>query len=94
MLKLEDDNYTDSLKASLREDEDYSHYIDGISDSIYGIYGDRNNSDQTFLIDSLNLKDCYLSRIQLSFVHNSCHLPMLENPKELTQIIQSILRQN
>jgi pimeloyl-ACP methyl ester carboxylesterase len=92
MLKCEEINYTDSLKASLREEVDYTVYLEGVQGIVYGIYGDRGNSDLPFLTESLNLSSNALKRMRLSFVKDSCHMPMLENPKELVQIMECALR--
>ena len=92
MLKEEDSNYTKELKSNLKENFDYTEYLERIHNNVYGIYGNRGNKEYPFLLRDLNLTREQLDKINISFVANSCHLPMLENPHELAQRIISILQ--
>lgn len=93
MFSEEDAKYTPELKASLKEDFDYTGSLDHIANQVFGIYGDRGNRDRRLLLHNLNLDDQQLGKLDISFISDSCHLPMLENPHEMTQRIVSILRQ-
>lgn len=93
MFSEEDVKYTPELKASLKEDFDYTGSLGHIANSVFGIYGDRGNHDRSLLLRNLNLDDQQLGKLDITFIHDSCHLPMLENPHELAQRILSILRQ-
>ncbi len=90
MLKEEDGGYTNELKTSLKENYDYSEYLTSDT-NIYVIYGDRGNPEYQNLLCDLNLKNEQLGKINISFINNSCHLPMLENPNDLATRIKSIL---
>jgi pimeloyl-ACP methyl ester carboxylesterase len=94
MFSEEDARYTAELKASLKEDFDYTGSLDRIAARVYGIYGDRGSRDRSLLLRNLNLDDQQLGKLDISFTRDSCHLPMLENPHELAQRILSILQQN
>lgn len=94
MFREEDAKYTPALKASLKEDFDYSGSLDHIANKVFGIYGDRGNRDRSLLLRNLDLDDHQLGRLDISFIPDSCHLPMLENPHELAQRILSILQQS
>jgi pimeloyl-ACP methyl ester carboxylesterase len=93
MFSEEDAKYTPELKASLKEDFDYTGSVDHIANRVFGIYGDRGNRDRSLLLHSLNLDDQQLGKLDISFIPDSCHLPMLENPHELAQRTVSILQQ-
>jgi len=43
---------------------------------------------------NLDLDDQQLGKLDISFIPDSCHLPMLENPHELAQRILAILQQS
>ena len=92
MFSEEDTKYTPELKASLREGFDYTEPLDHIAGRVYGIYGDRGNRDRSLLLRNLDLDDRQLSRLDISFIPDACHLPMLENPHGLAQRVLSILR--
>ena len=94
MFNEEDAKYTPELKNSLREDFDYTGSLDHIAGRVYGIYGDRGNRDRALLLRNLNLDDQQPGKLDISFIPDSCHLPMLENPHELAQRILSILQQS
>jgi len=94
MFNEEDTKYTPELKASLRDGFDYTGLLDHIPSLVYGIYGDRGNRDRSLLLRNLDLDDRQLSRLDISFIHDACHLPMLENPHGLAQRVLSILQQN
>jgi pimeloyl-ACP methyl ester carboxylesterase len=91
MFSEEDARYTPELKKSLKEDFDYTGPLDHIANEVFGIYGDRGNRDRSLLLRNLNLDGQQLGKLDISFIRNSCHLPMLENPHELAQRVVSIL---
>jgi pimeloyl-ACP methyl ester carboxylesterase len=91
MFSEEDARYTPELKKSLKEDFDYTGPLDHIANEVFGIYGDRGNRDRSLLLRNLNLDGQQLGKLDISFIRNSCHLPMLENPRELAQRVVSIL---
>ena len=92
MFSEEDAKYTPELKASLKEDFDYTGSLEHIANQVFGIYGDRGNRDRSLLLRNLDLDDQQLGKLDISFIRDSCHLPMLENPHELAQRILSILQ--
>jgi pimeloyl-ACP methyl ester carboxylesterase len=94
MFGEEDAKYTPELKASLKGDFDYTRCLDHLLSQVYGIYGDRGNRDRSLLLRNLNLDAHQPGKLDISFISNSCHLPMLENPHELAQRILSILQQS
>lgn len=91
MLKEEDVHYTMALKSSLKENFDYTKYLEQIHHPVYALYGDRGRKDYPFLLDDLNLNKEHLERLLIGFVDQCCHLPMLENPLALARHIVSIL---
>ena len=93
MFSEEDAMYTPELKSSLKEDFDYAGSLDHIANQVFGIYGDHGNRDRSLLLRNLNLDSQQLGKLDISFIRDSCHLPMLENPHELAQRVVSILQQ-
>ena len=94
MFREEDATYTPELKARLKEGFDYTESLDHIANQVFGIYGDRGSRDRSLLLRNLDLDDQQLGKLDISFIHDSCHLPMLENPHELAQRILAILQQS
>jgi pimeloyl-ACP methyl ester carboxylesterase len=94
MLSEEDAKYTAELKKSLKEDSDDTGLLERIANQVFGIYGDRGSRDRALLLRNLNLDSQQLGKLDISFIRDSCHLPMLENPHELAKRILSILQQS
>lgn len=91
MLKGEAPFYSAELKKTLQEDFDYTDYVKRYDGRLYGIYGDRGVRDYPDRIADLHLSVEVAARIRFSFVHDACHLPMLENPAELVALLGAIL---
>ena len=83
--------YTDELLESIQVDFDYSTLVNEVTQDIYAIYGDRGMSEYPDKIQDLNLSPQTLSNLNLVFIHNSCHMIMVENPKQLSEVIKKIL---
>ncbi|EKQ54545.1 MULTISPECIES: alpha/beta hydrolase [unclassified Clostridium] len=93
MFRKEKEFYTNTLFNAIQEDFDYTSYVKEIKQKIYVVYGDRNLPNYEKKIDDLNLTDEILKNIDLRFVNNACHLAMIENPKQLYKIIESIVEE-
>lgn len=91
MIKGEEKYYSSYLMNASVEDFDYTGYIRKISSKVYGIYGDRGQKGYAGRVSDLCLDDEITSKINFRFVENSCHMPMIENPGVLADIIDSIL---
>ncbi len=91
MIKEESEYYGDSLITYLQKDDDFTSYVRGINAGIYGIYGDRGQVNYNNRIKDLCLPEDICKSIQFRFVKNSCHMPMIENPVELADIIKEII---
>lgn len=91
MIKFESQYYGVSLTNYLQRDDDFTYYIKNINAEIYGIYGDRGYENYLNRIKDLCLPEDIYNRINFRFVKNSCHMPMIENPIELAQIIKDII---
>ena len=83
--------YTDELLESIQVDFDYTNLVNEIPQNIYAIYGDRGMPEYPNKIQDLNLSPQTLSNLNLVFIHNSCHMIMVENPKQLSEVIKKIL---
>ena len=79
--------YTDELLESIQVDFDYTNLVNEIPQNIYAIYGDRGMPEYPNKIQDLNLSPQTLSNLNLVFIHNSCHMIMVENPKQLSEVI-------
>lgn len=91
MFSEEKKFYTAELLKSIQVDFDYTNLVNEISQDIYAIYGDRGISEYPAKIQDLNLSEQVLSNLNLIFIQDSCHMIMVENPKQLSEIIKSIL---
>ena len=83
--------YTDELLESIQVDFDYTNLVNEIPQNIYAIYGDRGMPEYPNKIQDLNLSPQTFSNLNLVFIHNSCHMIMVENPKQLSEVIKKIL---
>lgn len=91
MFQNERKFYTSKLFQSIQDDFDYTKYLNELSQKVYAIYGDRNKPQYASIIDDLNLSNEALSKLELRFINNACHMIMIENPRELYEIIAEIL---
>lgn len=83
-----------ALAQSVQENFDYSSYVKQAECKIYGIYGDRNQPDYKDKFTDLCLDHDIIENINFSFIKNSCHMPMIENPQALAHRIQEICKED
>lgn len=93
MFQEEGKFYTQKLFEHIQDEFDYTNYLKDMKQKVYAIYGDRNLPDYKNKVTDLNLPDEILAKLELKFVHNSCHMIMIENPKDLYLILESILEE-
>lgn len=91
MFSKERGFYTAELLKSIQVDFDYTNLVNEVSQDIYAIYGDRGMPEYPAKIQDLNLSAQVLNNLNLVFIHDSCHMIMVENPKQLSEIIDGIL---
>lgn len=91
MFSEEGKFYTADLLKSIQADFDYTNLVNEISQDIYAIYGDWGMPEYPAKIQDLNLSVQVLDNMNLAFVHDSCHMIMVENPKQLSEIIKGIV---
>lgn len=91
MLSEEKEFYTAKLLKSIQVDFDFTNLVNEISQDIYAIYGDRGMPEYPAKIQDLNLSAQVLKHLNLVFIHNACHMIMVENPQQLSEIIKGIL---
>ncbi|MHD0316857.1 hypothetical protein [Fusobacterium sp. THCT1E2] len=91
MLNKEKKFYTDELMKSIQSNFDYTDMVYEIIPDIYAIYGDRGIPEYPERIKDLNLPIEILKKLNLIFIQDSCHLIMIENPKQLFEVIKDIL---
>ena len=91
MLNEEREFYTAELLNSIQADFDYTNLVNEISQNIYAIYGDRGMPEYPAIIQDLNLSTQVLKHLNLVFIHDSCHMTMVENPRQLSEIMKGIL---
>lgn len=83
--------YTGDLLKSIQVDFDYTNLVENISQKIFAVYGDRGMPEYQNRVQDLNLPAHVLDKLNLEFVNDSCHMIMIENPKQLAQKIKAIL---
>lgn len=91
MLSEEREFYTTELLKSIQDDFDYANLVNETSQDIYAIYGDRGMPEYPAKIQDLNLSAQILNNLNLVFIHDSCHMIMVENPEQLSESIKGIL---
>ncbi|QRN82937.1 alpha/beta hydrolase [Chloroflexota bacterium] len=90
MIKGEAPFYSDELKQSLQTDFDFTDLIHNSTIEIHGIFGDRGEANYKDRISDLNLGKDIENNINFHFIQNSCHMPMVENPKALAAILREL----
>lgn len=93
MFQKEAVHYSEELLLSLRSGFDLLGNIREYSGEIYSIYGDRGQAVSKRHYEELLLPKDILEKMQISFVHNACHMPMIEHPAELSGLLIQILDQ-
>ena len=83
--------HLDVYKRQIQVDFDYTNLVNEIPQNIYAIYGDRGMPEYPNKIQDLNLSPQTLRNLNLVFSCNSCHMIMVENPKQLSEVIKKIL---
>lgn len=91
MLSEEREFYTADLLKSIQDDFDYTDLVNHISQDIYAVYGDRGLPEYPAKIQDLNLPAQILDNLNFVFIHDSCHMIMVENPEQLSETIKRIL---
>lgn len=91
MFQEERKFYTSNLFKSIQEEFDYTKYLNGLTQKVYAIYGDRNRPEYENKISDLNLSKEALLKLDFRFINNACHMIMIENPKELYEMICEII---
>ena len=93
MLQSEAPFYRDDLKHSLQEGFDFTPFLYGFTGAIYGVYGDRGVQNYSGRITDLCLSKADEEKVSFRFVANSCHMPMLENPTGLADVIRRCIHE-
>ncbi|WP_160679808.1 alpha/beta hydrolase [Clostridium sp. C8-1-8] len=91
MFQKERKFYTAKLFEAIQDEFDYTKYLKGLTQKVYAIYGDRNQPEYGDKINDLNLSNEILAKLELRFIKNSCHMIMIENPRQLYETIKGIL---
>lgn len=91
MFKEERPFYHEELLKALQEAFDYTADLNKIPQKVYALYGDRGIPEYPKRIEDLNLSGETLARLEIKFVPDSCHMMMIENPKQLAGILKNIL---
>jgi pimeloyl-ACP methyl ester carboxylesterase len=90
MIKTEAPYYADDLKHALQDDFNYTDLVRKSTVEIHGIYGDRGEGNYKNRIADLNLGKDIENNINFHFIKNACHMPMVENPKELAAVLREV----
>ena len=91
MLKEERGYYTQNLFDSIQNEFDFTLDLLKIRQNVFAIYGDRGVEQYENRISDLNLPQEALDKIYLRFIRNSCHMMMMENPRQLAKEIELIV---
>lgn len=91
MFDMESPYYSEKLLLSLQDNFNLIENVREYSGKIYAIYGDRGQSEYDNRYKELRLPEDILNNITIRFITQACHLPMIENPVELGNVIREIL---
>lgn len=90
MIKAEAPFYADKLKQSFQDDFDFTDLVLKSAIEIHGIYGDRSEQNYKDRISDLNLGRDIENNINFHFIKDCCHMPMVENPEALAEMLKDI----
>ena len=90
MMAAERPYYTPALIQSLQERFDYTILLSQIDIPVYLLMGDCGQADAIEHISDLHLPISALDKLQIRFVPDSCHMPMIECPEHLAGILIQI----
>ncbi|GAU78442.1 alpha/beta fold hydrolase [Fusibacter sp. 3D3] len=90
MLREESPYYSEKLPMQLRA-LDLSDVVYNITQDIYAFYGDRGEKDNRIIKNELGWNKALDDKINVLFICDSCHFPMLENSLEFNQKIIKII---
>lgn len=93
MFKNERKFYMQELFEHIQNEFDYTGYIKNIKQKVYAIYGDRNLPEYDKKVADLNLSEEVVDNLKIGFINNACHMIMIENPRDLYAMIESILKE-
>lgn len=93
LMNQERGYYHPKMLEALQEVFDYTPYLKDIKCPIYGIYGDREQPGYEHRYTDLCLNESDFKRLHIRFIEHSCHMPMIENPKQLVDIIKECLQE-
>ena len=90
MIKTEAPFYADKLKQSIQDDFDFTDLVRASTVEIHGIFGDRGEENYKDRLSDLNLGKDIENNINFHFIKDSCHMPMVENPKALAKMLRNL----
>lgn len=91
LMKEERGYYHPKMFEALQEEFDYTPYLKDIKCPIFGIYGDRDQPDYENRYTDLCLKESDFKDLRIRFIEHACHMPMVEQPERLVEIIKECL---
>lgn len=90
MMKEEQKYYSEQLKYQLRE-LDLTDLVTNLNCEVVALHGDRGCNDYATVLSNLRWCNDLQLKVNMDIISNSCHFPMLENPKELINILKKTL---
>lgn len=90
MLQEEQKYYSEQLKHQLRE-LDMTDLVTSLNCEVIVLYGDRGCNNFEKVLTNLQWTKTLQSKISIEIINHSCHFPMLENPKKVTEILKKNL---
>lgn len=92
MIQEEATYYTKELQHSLQAHFDYTEALLLLSIPVLAIYGDRGQPNYEKRYEDLCLNQQVIEKLQITFIENSCHMPMLENDRVLVKMIEQFYK--
>lgn len=85
MMQAERPYYTKALLHQIQGVFDYQPLVRNCLAKVYGIYGDHGVAKYSNRYSDLNVSQDVLEQVSLSFIADSCHMPMIENAEALAK---------
>lgn len=87
MIVAESRFYSEELRTYFKADFDFTPLVTELDGKLPIIYGDRGEPEYSGKYADLNLEAGTLAKLDIAFVADCAHMPMLENPREFSIMI-------
>ena len=83
-------SYQEKLAVALSDDFDFLENIREFQGAVHAIYGNQGTLAYDIRLEQIDMLEDVLDKMEVHFIEESCHLPMVENPREFAKVLRGI----